>query len=42
MTVSIGLPFEFEITTEDIAVACALVALIVVGIWVRWRSSKGK
>jgi len=31
------LPFQFEITAEDIAVACALVVLIVVGIWVRWR-----
>jgi len=31
------LPFQFEITAEDIAVACALVGLIVVGIWVRWR-----
>jgi hypothetical protein len=28
---------HFEFTAEDIAVACALVALIVVGIWVRWR-----
>jgi len=33
---------HFEITAEDIAVACALVLLIAVGIWVRWRGSKGK
>ena len=31
------LPFQFEITAEDIAVACALVILIVVAVWVRWR-----
>jgi hypothetical protein len=30
-----ALPFQFEITAEDIAVACALVALIAVGVWVR-------
>jgi hypothetical protein len=30
-----------QITAEDIAVACALLILIVVGIWVRWRR-KGK
>jgi len=33
---------HFEITAEDIAVACALVLLIAVGIWVCWRGSKGK
>jgi hypothetical protein len=33
---------HFEIAAEDIAVACALILLIVVGIWVRWRGSKGK
>ena len=27
----------FKITAEDVAVACALVMLIVVGVWVRWR-----
>jgi hypothetical protein len=37
MTGAVGLPFEFQITPEDIAVACALVALIAVGIWVYWR-----
>jgi len=31
------LPFQFEITAEDIAVASVLVALIVVGIWWRWQ-----
>jgi len=31
------LPFDFQITGEDIAVACALVLLIAVGIWLRWR-----
>jgi hypothetical protein len=34
---SVGLPFEFQITPEDIAVACALVVLIAVVIWVYWR-----
>jgi hypothetical protein len=29
---------HFEVTAEDIAIACALVSLIVVAIWVRWRS----
>jgi len=37
MTVAVGLPFEFQITAEDIAVACALVVLIAVGAWVYWR-----
>jgi hypothetical protein len=31
------LPFHFEITAEDIAVACALVLLIAVAFWMRWR-----
>jgi hypothetical protein len=31
------LPFQFEITPEDIAVACALVALNAIAVWVRWR-----
>ena len=34
------LQFEYHITAEDIAVACALVLLIVVGIWVRWRQQR--
>ena len=32
MTMSVGLPFEFQITPEDIAVACALVVLIAVAV----------
>jgi hypothetical protein len=32
-----ALPFQFEITAEDIAVTCALVILIVVGIWISKR-----
>jgi hypothetical protein len=31
------LDFRFEITAEDIVAACALVILIVVGVWWRWR-----
>ena len=31
---------RFEITVEDIAVACALVMLIVAAIWVRWRRKR--
>jgi hypothetical protein len=31
------LPFHFEITAEHIAVACVLVVLIAVAVWVRWR-----
>jgi hypothetical protein len=37
MTVAVGLPFEFEITAKDIAVFCALVVLIAVAVWWRWR-----
>jgi hypothetical protein len=29
---SVGLPFEFEITVEDIAIVCALVVLIAVAV----------
>jgi len=32
MTMSVGLPFEFEITVEDIAIVCALVVLIAVAV----------
>jgi hypothetical protein len=31
------LALHVEITAEDIAVACALVLLLVAGLWVRWR-----
>lgn len=37
MTVAIGFPFEFQITAADIAVVCALIVLIAVGVWVYWR-----
>ena len=30
----------FEITAEDIAVACALILLLVAGVWVSRRSKK--
>jgi len=29
-------------TTEGIVLACALLSVIVVGAWVRWRSNKRK